>query len=160
MRPDRRSEGDLMRRYPLLLLVLVAAGMAATTLPAAADAPALPNSIAATGDSITRAFDVTGSCTLADCPAYSWATGTSTSVNSQYRRILAANAAVSGHGFNDAKTGAKMVDLDGQLTTAASQGVDYATVLMGANDACTSSVSTMTPTATFQAQFQTALTHF
>jgi hypothetical protein len=31
---------------------------------------------------------------------------------------------------------------------------------MGANDVCTSSIATMTPTATFQSQFQTALSHF
>ena len=122
---------------------------------------ALPNSIASTGDSITRAYDATSSgCFLSDCTQYSWSTGDSTSVNSHYRRILAANRGVSGHVFNDAKTGAKMVDLDGQVRTAASQGVQYLTVLMGANDVCTSSISTMTPTATFQSQFQTALSDF
>ena len=62
-------------------------------------------------------------------------------MNSQYRRLLAVNPAISGHGFNDAKTGAKMVDLDGQVTTAAGQGVQYLTVLMGANDLCTSSAA-------------------
>lgn len=122
---------------------------------------ALPNSMASTGDSITRAYDSTSNgCFLSDCTQYSWSTADSTSVNSHYRRILAANRTISGHVFNDAKTGAKMVDLDGQLTSAASQGVQYATVLMGANDVCTSSISTMTPTATLQSQFQTALTDF
>jgi lysophospholipase L1-like esterase len=124
---------------------------------------ALPNSIASTGDSITRAYDSTSNgCFLSDCPQYSWATGTAgaTMVNSHYQRILAANRGISGHVFNDAKTGAKMVDLDGQLKTAASQAVQYATVLMGANDVCTSSISTMTPTATLQSQAQTALSDF
>ena len=53
-----------------------------------------------------------------------------------------------------------MAALDGQLTTAAGQGVRYLTVMMGTNDVCTSSRSTMTPTATLQGQFQTALSDF
>jgi len=123
----------------------------------------LPSSMASVGDSITRAFDATSSgCFLSDCPQYSWSTGTagSSSVNSHYLRVLAANRKIRGQVWNDAKTGAKMADLDGQLKSAAGQGVQYATVLMGANDVCTSSAATMTPTATFESQFQTALTDF
>ena len=119
--------------------------------------------MASTGDSVTRAYDSTSSgCFLSDCPQYSWSTGTAgtTSVNSHYLRILAANNRIRGNAYDDAKTGAKMGALDGQLTTAASQRVQYATVLMGANDICTSSISTMTPTATFQKQFHAALTDF
>lgn len=121
---------------------------------------ALPSSMAATGDSITRAFDANGSCFLSDCPAYSWSTGTATAVDSQYLRLLAANRKINGHAYNDAATGATMAELDGQLSQAAGQGAQYVTVLMGANDLCTSSVSTMTPTATFQAEFQQAMTDF
>ena len=51
-----------------------------------------------------------------------------------------------------------MVDLDGQARTAVGRGVQYVTILMGANDACTSSEATMTSVATFQAQFQQAMT--
>jgi len=116
-----------------------------------------PNSIASTGDSITRAFN-TCSFPFVDCPANSWATGTSTAVNSVYRRILAANPAISGRNFNDAKTGGKMVDLNGQVTVAASQGAQLVTILMGANDVCTSSEATMTPVATLRSQLQTGLT--
>lgn len=117
--------------------------------------------MASTGDSITRAFDATSSgCFLSDCPQYSWSTGTSTAVTSQYQRIVKKNRKISGNGHNNAVTGAKMGDLDRQLQVAASQSVDYVTVLMGANDLCTSSTSTMTPTATFQSQFQTALTNY
>jgi lysophospholipase L1-like esterase len=138
----------------VVLLVLPPAVARADTVP-------LPGSMASTGDSITRGFDATLlGCFLTDCPQDSWATGSSSAVNSQYRRVLAADPAVSGHVFNDAKTGAKMSALDAQLATAAGQGVDYVTVLMGANDVCTSSAATMTPTATFQSQFQTALAHF
>ena len=51
-----------------------------------------------------------------------------------------------------------MVDLAGQLSAAASQGVDHVTVLMGANDLCTSSASAMTSVSTFTSQWLT-LTH-
>jgi len=131
-------------------------------LRAAGSGPPLPNSMASTGDSITRAFDMSiwPWCFLTDCPAYSWSTGTSTSVNSQYRRILAKHPAIAGHVYNDAKTGANMSALDGQLGTAAGQGVKYVTILMGANDLCTSTIAAMTPTATFQSEFQQALTDF
>jgi hypothetical protein len=147
-----------MRRLSLLLIAVVA-----LLIPAAAaradTAPPLPNSMASTGDSITRAFDATLlGCFLTDCPQDSWATGSNTTVNSQFLRIRAANPAVTA--VNDAKTGAKMSALDGQLRTAAGQGVGYATVLMGANDLCTSTIAGMTPAATVGAQFNTALTDF
>jgi lysophospholipase L1-like esterase len=115
-----------------------------------------PNSMASTGDSITRAFN-TCSFPFVDCPANSWSTGSSSAVNSHYRRILAANPAIAGRNFNDARTGARMTALSGQVAAVVSQGVDYVTILMGANDVCTSSVTTMTPVATFEAQFQAAL---
>ncbi len=142
------------------LAISGAAVLAFASAPPAAAAVALPNSMASTGDSITRAFDIDALHVLQDSPQYSWSTGYSTSINSHYRRILAANPGISGHEYNDAKTGAKMDALDGQLKTAAGQNVDYVTVLMGANDVCTSSISTMTPTATFQSQFQQAMADF
>lgn len=147
-------------------LVHLAIGLLAITaglLPLAGAATgAYPNSMASTGDSITRAFDMSiwPWRLLSDCPAYSWSTGTSSSVNSQYRRLLAVNPAISGHVYNDARTGANMSALDGQLVTAAGQGVQYVTVLMGANDLCTSTIAGMTPTATFQNEFNMALTDF
>src|SRR3954447_15565284 len=143
---------------PLVLAVVALVG--ALAAPAASAEPAItgyPSSIASTGDSITRAFN-TCSFPFVDCPANSWSTGTSSTVNSHYRRILAANPAVSGHNFNDAKTGGKMVDLAGQVQSAVSQDAQYVTILMGANDVCTSSESTMTPVATLRAQLQSALT--
>ena len=142
---------------PTVALILSSVVMAA---PAHAYAIPLPNSMASTGDSITRAYDINWLHLLSDSPQYSWSTGYSTSVNSQYQRILALNPAVSGHEYNDAKTGAKMVDLDGQVKTAATQGVQYLTILMGANDLCTSTLAGMTATATFQAQFSLALSDF
>ena len=115
-----------------------------------------PNSMASTGDSITRAFN-TCWFPYVDCPSNSWSTGTNSSVNSHYRRILAANSSISGKNFNDAASGAKMADLNGQVGSAAGQNVEYGTILMGANDVCTSSEASMTPVATFRAQFQTAM---
>jgi lysophospholipase L1-like esterase len=116
--------------------------------------------MAAVGDSITRAFDVNGSHYLSDAPAESWSTGTDTAVLSEYQRLVAIDPAVSGHVYNDAKTGANMSALDAQLATAAGQGADYATVLMGANDVCGKTVSGMTPTDTFRSEFATALSDF
>jgi lysophospholipase L1-like esterase len=120
----------------------------------------LPNSMAAAGDSVTRAFDATWSHVLSDRPQYSWSSGNDAAVDSHYQRILAANPAVGGHVYNHARTGAKMADLDGQVKAAAGEGVQYLTVLMGANDLCGVSASTMTPTATFRAQFAQALSDF
>jgi GDSL-like Lipase/Acylhydrolase. len=142
-------------------VVVASISLFSAALPAQASSPQLPNSMAAAGDSITRAFDAT-LCPFpySDCIAYSWSTGTNASVNSQYLRILARNSKIKGHAFNDAKTGARMSALDGQLTTAASQQIQYATVLMGANDVCTSSISTMTPTSIFHSEVQKALADF
>jgi lysophospholipase L1-like esterase len=144
-----------MKRFIAPLAVAVALIAIA---PAAADPAKVgyPNSIASTGDSITRAFN-TCSFPFVDCPANSWSTVTSSTVNSQYRRILAQNALIAGRNFNDAKTGARMAGLNSQVTVAVSQNADYVTILMGANDVCTSSESTMTPVATLRAQLQQAL---
>lgn len=151
----------LKRRSLLWLSALVGIVLIVPTTAVSAASVPLPNSIASTGDSITRAFDATASgCFLSDCPQYSWSTGTSSTVNSQYQRILAANPKIRGNVFNDAKTGAQMNALDGQAKTAAGQGAQYLTVLMGANDVCTSTISAMTPTSTLQSEFQTALSDF
>jgi hypothetical protein len=147
-----------MRRLVALLTAVVVALLIPTAV-ARADTPSLPSSMASTGDSITRGFDATlFGCFLSDCPQDSWSTGSNATVDSQYLRIRAAGTAVTA--YNDAKTGAKMSALDAQLATAAGQKVQYATVLMGANDLCTSTIAGMTPTATLQAQFKTALTDF
>ena len=145
------------------LLATVASLLAVLTVsvPVRAASLHLPNSIAAAGDSITRAFDSSwNGCVLTDCPQYSWSTGDNTSVDSQYLRILAMNPRINGRAYNDARTGAAMAALVGQLKTAAAQGVQYVTVLMGVNDLCTSSASTMTSTATFKSQLDQALADF
>jgi lysophospholipase L1-like esterase len=121
-----------------------------------AKASAYPNSMDALGDSITRAFN-TCSFPFVDCTENSWATGTKSSVNSYYLRLLALNPGISGHNYNDAVSGAKMVELNGQAEKAVSRHVELVGVLMGANDACTSSLSTMTPVSTYQSQFEAGM---
>ncbi|HEX6789371.1 MAG TPA: GDSL-type esterase/lipase family protein [Gaiellaceae bacterium] len=133
------------------------AAAVAFAVPAASAAPTYPNSIAALGDSITRAFD-TCSFPYVDCPANSWSTGTSSGLGSLYERLVAVNPQITGHNFNDAKTGAKMADLPGQAATAAGQQAAAVTILMGANDVCTSSVATMTDPTVLAGQLRTALT--
>ncbi|MEV6967846.1 SGNH/GDSL hydrolase family protein [Hamadaea sp. NPDC051192] len=144
-------------RIPRKSLALFAGLVAAVLLasPAAADPGPPPNSIASMGDSITRGFNACG--WYVDCPARSWSTGTYSSVNSQYSRILAKNSAISGKNYNDAKSGAKVADMYGQAGTAVGQGVQYVTILIGANDACTGSESSMTSVAAFRTSIDSAL---
>jgi lysophospholipase L1-like esterase len=81
-------------------------------------------------------------------------------VYSHYRRLLTAAPQLAGRAHNNARSGARMVELSGQLSAAATQRADYVTILMGANDVCTSSIGAMTPTGTFEAQFRSALGAF
>jgi lysophospholipase L1-like esterase len=141
-------------RIIVVTLVVILAGLVAQ--PAWA-APPLPASMAALGDSITRAYDVC--CYYGDHPGQSWSTGYTSydGIASHYERLKRANSAIAGHAYNDAVSGAKMSAAPTQAATAVSQGARYVTVLLGANDLCTSSVSTMTSTTTFRAQFQQAM---
>ena len=117
----------------------------------------LPNSMASTGDSITQAYN-TGFLPFTDNPAGSWSTGTDSSVNSHYLRLFAVNPAISGRAYNDARSGARMVDLNGQMATVVGQHVDYVTVLMGGNDVCQPTAAQMTSVDDFRAQFTAAMT--
>jgi lysophospholipase L1-like esterase len=143
------------RRASAASLALILA-MLAASLPGLAYAASYPKSMAALGDSITRAFN-DGWFPFTDAPAYSWSTGTDTTVNSVYLRIKALNPSITGKNYNDAKTGAKMSDLLSQVNTANGQHVDFVTTMMGTNDVCTSSVGTMTSVTTFHDQFQAAM---
>ena len=142
-----------------MLRVILAVSIIAASIGSgrAAAAPPLPTAMAAVGDSITRAYN-TGPSAYADYPANSWSTGTSTTVNSHYSRIQALTPAISVKSYNDAVSGAKMADLNGQMATVNGQAVGYVTVLMGGNDVCTSSESTMTSVDTFAGQFRAAMT--
>jgi lysophospholipase L1-like esterase len=141
-------------RIVVVTLVVVLAGLVAQ--PAWA-APPLPSSMAAIGDSITRAYDVC--CSYGDHPGQSWSTGSTSydGIASHYERIRQRNSAIAGRGYNDAVTGAKMSAAPGQATQAVSQGARYVTILLGANDLCTSSPSTMTSPEDFRAYFSRAM---
>jgi lysophospholipase L1-like esterase len=141
-------------RISIVTLVVALAGLVAQ--PAWA-APPLPSSMAAIGDSITRAYDVC--CSYGDHPGQSWSTGSTSydGISSHYERIKRVNPAITGRGYNDAVSGAKMAQAPDQATRAVSQGARYVTILLGANDLCTSSPSTMTSTDTFRAHFSQAM---
>jgi lysophospholipase L1-like esterase len=54
-------------------------------------------------------------------------------------------------------SGAKASGLSTQVSAAVAQKPDYVTLLIGANDLCTSSASTMTSTVNFTNQVRAAL---
>jgi lysophospholipase L1-like esterase len=144
--------GTVRFAQALVAAVTALAVVVVPTTPAqAAEAP-LPTSMAALGDSITRGFNACG--WYVDCPSRSWSTGSTTSVNSHLARLQRLGPVTA---YNDAKSGAKMSALAGQAGSAAAQGAQYVTILLGANDACTSSESAMTPTANFAAQLDSGL---
>jgi lysophospholipase L1-like esterase len=134
--------------------------LAVTVTPASADVSALPNSMAATGDSMTQAYNMDFAYAGQDSPQFSWSTGTDSAVKSQYQRIAAANPKISGNAYNYAVTGSKMVNLDSQLKSAASQKAGYVTILVGGNDLCAPTIAGMTPINAFQTQFQQAMAAF
>jgi lysophospholipase L1-like esterase len=159
-RPVRRAARAAVVGSAAVAAVLALAAPAAAVAPApaarvvAADPGPPPDSMASLGDSITRGFNACG--WFVDCPSRSFSTGT-TGVNSHYLRIRAVNPAIDGRNFNDARSGARAADMPGQADTAVSQGVQYVTMLIGANDACTGSEASMTSPAAFRASIDAAL---
>ena len=156
-----------MRLAPLLVaLALTACGggqadrPGATTPPAATPAapttaapttarPAFPKSMAALGDSITRAFVSCGS--YVNCPGVSWATGDEVRSHARRLRIGARDA----HNF--ARSGAPVGALPEQAARAVAVRPEYVTVLMGVNDACRTPGSAA-PVAEFARDADRALT--
>ena len=137
----------------MTLRLALLAGVLGLTLTASAQG-AYPNSIASTGDSITRGFN---DCWFpyVDCPSASWSTGTASS--SHYRRLQGLNPAITGRSYNHSVTGADMADLAGQVQGVIGRGAQYVTILMGANDVCASSEAGMTPVSVFRDQFAAAM---
>ena len=145
-----------MRRrvlFSILLLGLMPADSSGVSAQPAA--PPLPRSIAAIGDSMTQASNVC--CWYRDHPGSSWSTGTAwwDGVNSHYERLRALDLNTTAH--NAADSGARMRDAPLQAQHVESLQVDYVTILMGANDLCTSSVETMTPIEEFRADFRATM---
>src|SRR5919201_461043 len=112
--------------------------------------------MAVAGDSISAGYGSDTTNGFND-PLHAWATGTDANVNSHYLRILAMNAAISGHNANCANPGAHMADLVSQVACVNSQHPGYAPILLGGNDVCAASEDTMTPVADFAAQFRAGL---
>ncbi|MGW4463598.1 SGNH/GDSL hydrolase family protein [Micromonospora sp. NPDC004704] len=144
------------RTLPLLTALAVLIGSVVVgAVPAAAAPGPPPGSMSSLGDSITRGFNACG--WYVDCTSRSFSTGDNSSVNPHYLRIRAVNPAINGRNYNDSQTGADSADLAGQANSAVSRGVQYVTVLIGANDACTGSESSMTPVGTFRANVDAGL---
>jgi lysophospholipase L1-like esterase len=139
-------------RSALAVLVVGASLSIARTTEAQTPTPPPPSSMAAIGDSMTQAADVC--CWYGDHPANSWSTGSATwdGVVSHYERLRALNAQITGRNYNDAASGARMVDGPAQAQRAVAQRVQYVTLLLGANDVCTPTLETMTTVETFRAQ--------
>ena len=102
-----------MARRILVVLVLAMAAVLPSGAPAqAADRP---TRMAALGDSITRGFNACG--WYVDCPSRSWSTGSYSTVNSHYRRLAVQQPLTA---YNDARSGAKISALAGQVSSAVS----------------------------------------
>lgn len=152
-----------LKRRPVRITVasLLAALLALSIGVSSALAVKPPKVMAALGDSITRAFNAPN---YGDNPSNSWSTGTNPAVNSQFLRIQAIDPGRNPVAYNDAVSGAKMIEgtgtrpgIQAQAATAVSQGAEYVTIEMGGNDACTPTIAQQTPTATYRAAFQAAL---
>lgn len=138
-----------------VLMALVAAGPAEAARKATLASTTYPSSMSSLGDSITRGFNASG--WFSDWPDRSWSTGTNTTVKSHYKRLVALNGRLQGNAYNNARTGAKVRELPAQATKSVSQGAQYVTILIGANDACTETEGQMTRVADFAASFDTAM---
>lgn len=140
-------------RFLSFLAVLFFILVSAAPTPTAA----YPRSMAALGDSLTQATNAC--CAQGNHPAHSWSTGDGKDdgVDSHYERLLRLQPGISGRNHNDSRSGSQVADLPAQAALAASQKAAYITVLVGANDLCTSSVETMTSEAHFAADLNLAL---
>ncbi len=120
---------------------------------------ALPDSMAAIGDSITQAVNTDVLHIGPSNPGQSWSTGNdgSDTITSHYERVLQRNANIAGRNFNHSVSGAKMKDAPAQAAAAVQQGAEYVTVLVGGNDLCTSSKGTMTSVAAYESSFRQAM---
>jgi lysophospholipase L1-like esterase len=110
----------------------------------------------AVGDSISQAAS-TGGVLGADAPQNSWSTGTNSTVNSHYLRLLALGAPISGANHNLSVSGARVAGLNAQMQAAVPIGPDYLTLEIGGNDLCTDTVAQMTSVTQFRADFVAAL---
>jgi lysophospholipase L1-like esterase len=146
-----------MKRQASRLIVLLLIGSLSLGSPSTAQTPPLPTRMAAIGDSITMGTNVC--CFYGSRPRHSWSIGWDPGdpVRSHYERILRNQPSIAGRNHNDARAGARMADAQRQAGLAVSQGAQYVTILLGANDLCTSSPDTMTSVAAFRTGFRSAM---
>ena len=149
------------------LLSIVVAASVVLTLGACASAPAAPpvptvtgpslpavDTIAVVGDSMSLGVSACGSVDV--CPEASWAVGTDPEVDSIAQRW----EALSGEAPQTAaiaRPGAGIASRDAAISALSDSGADLVLVLVGNNDACTSSVDEVTPPAEFAAGYQELL---
>jgi lysophospholipase L1-like esterase len=150
----RQRRGRVLVLAAVLTAGVACSGSGAGSGDRTPTADGLPRSMAALGDSMTRAFilcDGSG-----DCPEASWSTGSAAEVRSHSQRLSEASGQ-STRAHNVAVSGATVAGLAGQARRAVAAGADYVTVLIGANDACAPSEADMTPVAAYSADFERAL---
>ena len=122
------------------------------TEPAAAGEAPQPRSMVALGDSITRAVAACGRS--GNCVEISWATGTAEDVRSHGQRLDLDSPEGT---LNLAVSGARVSGLASQVRSAVQERPDYVTVLIGANDACTTEETAMTSVEDYTGAFNAAL---
>jgi len=142
-------------RRSLAVFVTVALFLIGATATPVAAHEAPPQSMASLGDSITRGFNACGF--YLDCTSRSFSTGSSSSVDSHYRRLLHVAPEIGKNNYNLARSGATVADLPRQAELAVAHEVEYVTILIGANDACASDEAGMTPVVQFRAHLDEAL---
>ena len=118
----------------------------------------MPNAMAVLGDSISAGTGASGGILGAgqEQPENSWATGTNSTVNSLYRRLLAINPAISGKNYQIATNGADMTDAPGQANRVPLDS-EYVVIQMGGNDLCKSNISRMATPAEYRNNFRSTL---
>ncbi len=157
----RCAAGGLTLAVPLALLIWTTlfAGLMAGPAGAAPDpSPARtgpPNSVALLGDSISAGTGTSG-LPGAEQPANSWGTGTNSSIQSIYQRLLAINPSISGNNYNQATNGERMTHMAAQASSMPTD-TQYVLVQLGGNDLCKDSLAQMTPIATYRSQFVAGL---
>ena len=123
------------------------------TVSAASLAPV--ESLVVMGDSIS--LGVNACQTAGRCPAEAWATGTDPASDSLLLR-LAASTGVTPVSLVQAGEGARLADLLDNVPRVARAKPQLVAILIGANDACATSVAAMTPAAAFSRDYARLLT--
>ncbi|SDR82389.1 Lysophospholipase L1 [Paraoerskovia marina] len=142
-------------RRTIALIAAAAATLTVAAVPAnAAEASDPPDVVVSLGDSISRGFGADGSLRLRS--TYSWATGTSASVNPLAERLRPDGGDV--YALTFAELGATAGDLHDQAALARWVRPDVATVMIGANDVCgASGVDDLPDPAAYAADVQDAI---